>query len=194
MSENFFASAPLISTGRLQADRAGAFDILPSWASGGTLVGHDFPLEQDAFVVYVGTTKPMPLILYVLSAAILIELTRYGNNITTNSNRTARSAIAKVYAKLTFASAPEDNMPASRIVMAAGPRQAVIHADDRGDLRPELLAMRGDGKATKDAREVAIKHSAGLARAAGADVDAYVANLWALIGWHDTVHLEAANY
>lgn len=194
MAESGFVVSPLMTPERLLADRRGAFSIAPDWAKGGAIIAPDLPLEDDAFVVRVGAIKPVVMTLHVPSAGILFELTRFGNSITTNRNSSSRDPAGRIYPKLTFADHPEDTMPVSRIVLAAGPHQSVRMGEDTGDLRPSLLSLQGAGKPTKDAREVAIRHSVALAQRAAADVHAYERNLHALFLLHDELLLGTAGY
>ncbi|MFK5599788.1 hypothetical protein ACFZ8E_22710 [Methylobacterium sp. HMF5984] len=171
------------------ADRTEAFARLPDWARGGESAGSDLDIADDVFTVRVDGAEPLISKFPFIGAAILVELTRYGNGIVTNPNGTGSN-----YVKITFAKHPKDSMPVSRIIADALPRQAVHPVGDLGDYRPEFLEKRGAGKAAKNARETAVRHSVELCREAGADADAYEANLRALFEMHDDLLLGRFDY
>lgn len=192
MSSNEFSASPLITRERLEVlDRAEAFSSLPAWAAGGILLSIDpggdsgLELEFDVFEVPISGVCPLIARFPAISAAILFELTRYGNSIATNRNRIG----GEVYAKLTFGQHAKDSMPAARIIMDALPRQAVFQMGNPGEYRPEYLEKRGAGKSIKDARTVAIKHALEAALEARADALAYEANLLVLLEFHDELLL-----
>lgn len=140
-------------------------------------------------VVRVGDKHPDQYSLTAVSLAILFELTRFGNSVTTNTNGKAGSKSAQHYLKLTFRHAPKDNMPVSRIIAGAGPHQAVATNNEfPRNLHPDGLTTVGAGKPAKNARAVAMGHAERRARdqlCAEAEVRAYLDNLGALFAFHD---------
>lgn len=201
MSDNKFASSPLITPERLKLDYREALSIVPTWAELRSFTDQSFEsnmdgLENDVFTIAVGSSKARPgktptktaWAFAVCAGAFLSELTRYGNSAATNGNGGPNE---KPHARLTFAGHAEDNQTIQRLVTAAGLHaQCVMNADNRRDLRAEGLSLTGGGKAIKEAREVAVAHAIENARKAGADVEAYERNLWALFILHDELHLE----
>jgi hypothetical protein len=193
MQSKAFIHSPLITPSRLAADVTSALAIAPLWASLAALADDDpdLPMIENLVVVRVGDVAPDQYLVHPISLAILFELTRPGGlSVTTNRNHKAAISRHRFYLKLTFTDAPEDNMPVSRLVMDAKPREAVIASDDLRDLHPAALRKSGGGKPTKNARAVAMKHARSRAESKspdGFDLDEYVENLWALFAFHDTV-------
>ncbi|WP_162561432.1 hypothetical protein [Methylobacterium terrae] len=201
MSDNEFASSPLITPERLKLDYRDALSVAPAWAGSPSFTEQDFDsneegLAGDVLTIAVGTSKARPgkpptktaWMLGVCSGAILFELTRHGNSGATNGNGGPNE---KSHFRITFAGNAEDNQTVQRLVTGAGLRaKCVMNADNRRDLRAEGLSLTGGGKAIKEAREVAVAHATENARKAGADVEAYERNLWALFILHDELHLD----
>lgn len=181
----------LITSERLESDLATIFNFVPPWAADASLADPDpnVAFDENTIVVRVGGQSPDNYYFDVLAFAVLCELTRYGNSVTTNSNHKANE---RLYLKLTFTTAPEDNMPVWRIVMDAQPREAVKSADDLRDLRAAGLKLIGSGKAIKEARAVALRHAEIAARASGipdSELSLYLDNIKALFKRHDEVCL-----
>lgn len=165
--------------------------MMPPWAHACGFADLELPLEDDTAVLIVGRGTVLPIKLSPVMPAILAELTRYGNSIATNGNG---GPDEDMHVRLTLAGNAKDNQTVQRLVRGAGLHRRVELSEDRSDLRAENLAVVGDGKAIKDAREVVIRHAAEQARKAGAEVEPYVRNLRDLFDLHDTLHLGATDY
>ena len=183
-----FAHSPLITPERLKDNHDDALLPAPPWAIVSTSADREAPIDDAAMSVQIEGKHPGSYTFSALSLAVLFELTRFGNSITTNTNKRRGSHEAAYYLKITFRGAAKDNMPVSRIIAGAGPHQIVRTPHDlpRG-LHSAGLAVDGGGKPTKHAREVAMRHAERCARAhADADnVQAYLDNLKALFAYHD---------
>ncbi len=192
MSDNKFASSPLITPERLKDNLRAALSLLPDWARHGVILGEDLELAlAEFFVIVQGEgTEPVRTKLPLLSAVILCELTRHGNSIVANPNRLG----GEVYVKLSFARHSKDTMPVSRIILDAIAKKAVRQGGGPGDLHPEFLELRGAGNAKKAAREVAVKHAVELAQDAGVDAAAYEKNIWRLFFMQDELVLGTTEY
>ncbi len=193
-----FASSPLITRERLSncADEDGLdalFSPAPAWVLMCKSVGPETLPNEAKMVLRVGRKHKREYALSAVSLAILYELTRYGNSAATNINRPAGSKAARVYLKLTFKGAAKNNQPAHRIVAGVGLHQQALYpkATPGGliDLHPDNLAIDGGGKPEKNARKVAMSHAERCARAYASEADAvaYLANLNALLAFHDEV-------
>jgi hypothetical protein len=185
-----FSASPLITPERLKADLHEAFKLKPAWTGPCGLADEELPWDDNVLVLAAGQKHIEPYQLDTVSGAALFELTRFGNSVTTNRNTRAGDPAERWYLKMTFSDAQEDNMPVSRLVTDAQPRQAVRVGENRRDLRWESLTKQGAGKPTTAARETAVAHAERAARLnspEGFDVAAYVANLWALFLLHDEV-------
>lgn len=91
-----------------------------------------------------------------LQYATLLEATRFGLTVATNSNFGKPRPL--IYSKLCFRDAPQDNMPLSRFFANAGEHEAVKHFEFASDLRPQNLVKFGAGKPKKEAVDVTLKH------------------------------------
>lgn len=186
-----FLFAPLITPARLRADWREALAIRPQWAASMFEVdadGEDLDHTSAGLVAVVGRTRPQPLNLSPLTAAILFELTRHNERgIHTNTN--GSKPLPKVYAKLIFSTqAPQDATPLLRLIGNAKDGERAKPVNSPRDLSPENVQIEPHPHPRKDAREVNIKHAREAAEASARewagrvsiDVDAYVANLRAL--------------
>lgn len=187
-AKSTFSASPLITPERLERDLAEALGVTPQWAEWFALADPDALPGESMAVVRLGDKHPNQYNLPAVSAAILFELTRFGNSLTTNTNGEDDDPLARYYPKLTYAGAAKDNTPVSRIIKAASPREAILASHDPRDLHPDALGRRGAGKPRKESREVALRHAESGARKHAGDeatVKAYVANLDALFAYHD---------
>jgi hypothetical protein len=184
-----FASSPLITPERLTQDPAEALGCTPPWTLVCGLAGPETLPAEAVAVVRVGDKHPDQYFMPAVSLAIIFELTRFGNSVTTNTNKKAGSEVALYYLKITFRGASEDNMPVSRIITGAGPRQAVLAPPELPhNLHPDGLTIQGAGKPTKEARATAMRHADRCAKDYGctdAEVASYRANLRELFSFHD---------
>jgi hypothetical protein len=191
-----FAASPLITADSLKHDLARMLECVPPWALWCTLAGPETaPDEATIAFLTVGqrgkkrNEPPMRHLLYAVSYAIIAELTRYGNSVSTKRNKKAADKGARHYLTLTLRGAKADSTDVSRIVLAAGPNDAINPSDDPRDLRPEGLVRRGADKPSKRSRALALHYAEVQAQAQlgddDAEVRAYIANLHSLIAFHD---------
>ncbi len=187
-ANSIFSTSPLITPERLERDLAEALSVTPQWAEWFALADPDALPAESMAVVRLGDKHPNQYFLPACSVAVLFEMTRFGNSVTTNTNSEDDDPSARYYPKLTYAGATKDNTPVSRIIMAASPREAILASHDPRDLHPDALGRRGAGKPSKESREVALRHAERCARKHADDeatVMAYLANLDALFAYHD---------
>lgn len=184
-----FASSPLITPERLARSVPEALALAPPWVIVHELADPELGPSEFKAAVRVGDKHPDEYSLASVSLAILFEVTRYGNSVTTNTNKRAGSKAAIIYLKIIYAGASKDNTPVSRLIMDARPHQAVrTNAEQPRELHPDGLTEEGAGKPRKDARANAMKHAEARAREHGcgeAEVKAYLDNLNALFAYHD---------
>jgi hypothetical protein len=191
MSHNEFASSPLITPDRLERESLEElFRCRPEWALLGGLARPDEGLtaRENAFIVRlaaVGKGTEETFTLCLPGAAILFELTRFpGTRAVPNANRETADPTGKNYFRIAFGAV---YLTVQRLIMDAHPgQQVMLSLDMRRDLRREwLIKTGGRTNARKAARETAMRHARNAATAAGADADAYIANLRALFDYHD---------
>ncbi len=125
-------TASLITPERLRLNVKDCFQARPKWAHMATLSDEDLCAFDEAVIVArIGEGMPELFYLDPTAYAILCELTRYGNSIANNSNRTANE---RWYLKITYANTAKDASPISRLLMDALPCEAVRTCEDYRDL------------------------------------------------------------
>lgn len=161
-----FEDTPLITPERVVIDPLSAFAIAPVWVRLWAPVEDLEAMQTDdilpAFVVIIGGKHRKPITLTALQFALLMEITRLGHTVVTNTN--SRPPVPKIYAKLSFRDAPHDNMPVGRVFVDAGANEAVHALAIASDLRIPNLQKIGAGKPSKQAFALTMEHVERLAR------------------------------
>lgn len=153
----------LITTEGFQADPQLLLLVRPEFVLASAFAEPPQRIYDDIppIVIACGKTHQKAHTLTPLQMATLIEATRFGITVATNSNFGKPRPI--IYSKLVFSGAPQDNMPLSRFFANAGEHEAVKLLDSTSDLRPENLAKYGAGKPKKEAVDTTLKHVQRLA-------------------------------
>jgi hypothetical protein len=184
MEKKAFVQSPLLTPEQLP-HLENVFDQykLPKWAKIATLADPETPIDDNVIVLFAGDGMPDVYYIDPISFVALCEITRFGqNSVATNPN-----GQGSFYLKVTYAAAPEDNTPVSRLVADALAKEAV-KVENRTDLRASTLRKISSGKATKGGRAIALKHAENAAKAYapdGFDVAQYLANIEAMFAEHD---------
>lgn len=199
-----FKDAPLITPERLASEPLKkVFGVVPEWAKVRQIVTDPDlpPADQVIVVLPPGEASPQEMFLSPAEFAVLCEITRYEHSVVCNRNTNPSRPEPQRYPKFTWYGtkpnghrAVEDNFPVQRVLMGAGYRQAVKLGRNPKDLRTEELEIVGSGKATKDARSLALHYASTVIPAEGAPAD-YLHNigrLFALVDAEAGVSREAA--
>ncbi|PSJ59237.1 hypothetical protein C7I85_16580 [Mesorhizobium soli] len=200
----------MITPQRLLSDWRQIFDrsVLPEWLHTVTFPeliatadeGEDTKITVPQWAyIRIGRKLPWHCHIRVIELGALLELTRVGITVRTNSNHTEPRP--QVYAKLSIPGAPHDNTPITRLFAGAMAGEAVTALGRRNDVSAWNAAIKADRHAIKDAREQTMRHVERLLRegaAAGTlplgfDVAAYLDNLADLFRWMDQ-GLEPSNF
>jgi hypothetical protein len=204
MENPAFISSPPITPARLQTE-ADLFEKFahPKWARFAGPVRDDLSLAETPCCLIVGTKREIAFLISGISLAILFEVTRYGNSVTTNTTGKRDEPEASWSLKVTFSRSKTSTL--RRLVCGAGSGTAVMRqgalrsqaaspAEVRGmleDHRLENFYAESAGRPSKAARAVAISEACKAAKRSGVKettIDAYAENLRNLFEFHDQTY------
>ncbi|WP_223476753.1 hypothetical protein [Oricola indica] len=187
-----FETSPLITPEIAIREPHRALAVPPSWVvQYGILDEFDEPEVGEGHisstaVLVLGKRHRKTLLMSVLQASYLYELSRFGNTFGTNSNFGKPKAI--IYPKFWPRDFADDRVTLARIFADASSDETVDSLEGTSDLRLFTLRKNNYGRPRKAALETVKKHTERVAKEreasgslpSGITVDSYLANIAAL--------------